>query len=159
MESRIWRDTALFLASAAVAAGIGYGIGRLDLGTRAASEQAAADKEKPLEGPGPFLVDIGQLMVPVLVDGRTNAFILTQITLEAGSVEQANQIRRHMIHARSALLQGLFGLAGTGFFDGPTVDPAAASRALRQSANEQLGSNIVKGVLIDRLMRQENTRL
>ncbi|AWK88257.1 hypothetical protein [Azospirillum thermophilum] len=158
MERRFWRDSALFLASAAVAAGIGYGVGRLDLGTRATPEQAAVT-DKPLEGPGPFLVDIGQLMVPVLVDGRTNAFILTQITLEAGSVDQANLIRRHMIHARSALLQGLFGLAGTGFFDGPTVDPAAASRALRQSANEQLGSNIVKGVLIDRLMRQENTRL
>lgn len=56
------------------------------------------------------------------------------------------------------MLQGLFGLAGSGFFDGPPVDPAVAARALKQATNEQLGAELVKAVLIDRLLRQGNTR-
>ncbi|MDQ2104133.1 hypothetical protein [Azospirillum isscasi] len=155
----------VFVLCAALAGAAGYGIGRLQLtlgaGEKAATDQqqAGAAPEMPTDGPGPFYVEVGQLMVPVLVEGRTNAFILTQITLQTGSVEQSNLLRRHLPHARNALLQALFGMAGAGAFDGPSVDPAAVAKALKQAAAEQLGPELVRGVLIDRLMRQENTRL
>ncbi|QCO18791.1 hypothetical protein D3869_26260 (plasmid) [Azospirillum brasilense] len=152
----------VFVLCAALAAAVGYGIGRLQLtlGAEKAVEQTAgAGPDLPTDGPGPFYVEVGQLMVPVLVEGRTNAFILTQITLQTGSVEQSNLLRRHLPHARNALLQALFGMAGAGAFDGPSVDPAAVAKSLKQAAAEQLGPDLVRGVLIDRLMRQENTRL
>ncbi|TWA64086.1 hypothetical protein FBZ84_10934 [Azospirillum baldaniorum] len=154
----------VFVLCAALAAAVGYGIGRLQL-TLGAEEKAAAEQQAgagpdlPTDGPGPFYVEVGQLMVPVLVEGRTNAFILTQITLQTGSVEQSNLLRRQLPHARNALLQALFGMAGAGAFDGPSVDPAAVAKSLKQAAAEQLGPDLVRGVLIDRLMRQENTRL
>lgn len=162
MDSRIWQGVALFLGFAAAAAGTGYGLGRWQTMAEAAPA-AAAPAAKPgdgriADGTGPYYIEVGQLMVPVLADGRTTAFILTQITLEADSLDNANRLRRHLPHARNALLQGLFGLAGTGFFDGPSVDPSAAAAALWQAANEQLGGGLVKTVLIDRLLRQENTR-
>ncbi|MFL7903999.1 hypothetical protein ACJ41P_22895 [Azospirillum argentinense] len=153
----------VFVLCAALAAAVGYGIGRLQLTLgaeeKAVEQTAGAGPDLPTDGPGPFYVEVGQLMVPVLVEGRTNAFILTQITLQTGSVEQSNLLRRHLPHARNALLQALFGMAGAGAFDGPSVDPAAVARSLKQAAAEQLGPDLVRGVLIDRLMRQENTRL
>lgn len=154
----------VFVLCAALAGAAGYGIGRLQLTlgageTVAAEPQAEAAPEALTDGPGPFYVEVGQLMVPVLVEGRTNAFILTQITLQTGSVEQANRLRLHLPHARNALLQALFGMAGAGAFDGPSVDPAAVAKSLKQAAAEQLGPELVRAVLIDRLMRQENTRL
>jgi flagellar FliL protein len=156
MANRAVRRAAVFAACAALAAAGGYGLGRLQLYGDAAAAPAAS--APGAEAAGPFYVEVGQLMVPVLVDGRTTAFILTQVTLEAAGAEQASLIRRRLPHARNALLQGLFGLAGAGAFDGPAVDPAAAARALKQAANEQLGAELVKTVLIDRLLRQENTR-
>ncbi|WP_114858631.1 flagellar basal body-associated FliL family protein [Azospirillum brasilense] len=153
----------VFVLCAALAAAVGYGIGRLQLTLgaeeKAVEQTAGAGPDLPSDGPGPFYVEVGQLMVPVLVEGRTNAFILTQITLQTGSVEQSNLLRRHLPHARNALLQALFGMAGAGAFDGPSVDPAAVAKSLKQAAAEQLGPDLVRGVLIDRLMRQENTRL
>ncbi len=154
----------VFVLCAALAGAAGYGAGRLQLMLGAeekapAEPQAEAVAEMTADGPGPFYVEVGQLMVPVLVEGRTNAFILTQITLQAGSADQANVLRRHLPHARNALLQALFGMAGAGAFDGPAVDPAAVARSLKQATAEQLGPELVRAVLIDRLMRQENTRL
>lgn len=161
MERRGPTGLAIFVLCAALAAAGGYGLGRLQQAQAASAPGSTADKpgEKPEETGGPFYVDVGQLMVPVLADGRTAAFILTQVTLQTGSADQANLIRRRLPHARSALLQALFGLAGSGAFDGPSVDPATVARSLKQAAGEQLGPDLVRAVLIDRLMRQENTRL
>ncbi|HYD69571.1 hypothetical protein [Azospirillum sp.] len=162
MASAVVRKAGVVAICAALAAGAGYGLGRFQLYSEAAAAAPAPGSAQGTapgaEAAGPFYVDIGQLMVPVLADGRTTAFILAQITLEAASADQANLIRRRLPHARNALLQGLFGLAGSGAFDGPSVDPAAAARTLKQAANEQLGSELVKAVLLDRLLRQENTR-
>ncbi len=162
-ERRRPTGLAVFVLCAALAAAGGYGLGRLQRAeaATAAAPGATTDKsaEKPEEAGGPFYVDVGQLMVPVLADGRTTAFILTQITLQTGSADQANLIRRRLPHARNALLQALFGLAGSGAFDGPSVDPAAVARSLKQAAGDQLGPGLVRAVLIDRLLRQENTRL
>jgi len=161
MERRGATRLAVFVLCAALAGAGGYGLGRLQLRGSAAPAPSAGDAtaETIDEAGGPFYVDVGQLMVPVLVDGRTNAFILTQITVQTGSADQANRIRRLLPHTRNALLQALFGLAGSGAFDGPAVDPAAVARSLKQAAADQLGPELVKAVLIDRLLRQENTRL
>ena len=59
----------------------------------------------------------------MLEGGRTIAFILTQVTLEASSAEDALLVRRRLPHARSAMLESLFDLAGHGRFNGPAVDP------------------------------------
>jgi len=162
MATPVVRKAGVVAVCAALAAGAGYGLGRFQLYSEAAAAApppaGAPGAAASGEAAGPFYVEIGQLMVPVLADGRTAAFILAQITLEAASAEQANLIRRRLPHARNALLQGLFGLAGAGAFDGPAVDPAAAARTLKQAANEQLGGDLVKSVLLDRLLRQENTR-
>lgn len=158
-ERRRPTGLAIFILCAALAAAGGYGLGRLQGAEAAPNAATGATAEKPDDAGDPIYVDIGQLMVPVLADGRTTAFILTQITLQTNSTDQANLIRRRLPHARNALLQALFGLAGSGAFDGPSVDPAAVARSLKQAAGDQLGPDLVRAVLIDRLMRQENTRL
>lgn len=150
----------LFAVAAGLAFAGGYGFGRYETMPRPApppdSTPAAVAGETI--GTGPYYVELGQLVVPMLNKGRTIAFILTQITLEAGSNDQASLVRRRLPHARSAMLETLFGLAGTGSFDGPAVDPQAVSTALLRSANTQFSSEPVKAVLIDRLLRQDNSR-
>lgn len=152
----------VFAVAAGLAFAAGYGAGRYEtMPSPAVAEPVSAPMAVAGEaiGTGPHYVEVGQLVVPMLAKGRTVAFILTQITLEAGSTDQANMVRRRLPHARSALLETLFGLAGMGSFDGPAVDPIAVSAALLQSANGQFSSRPVKAVLIDRLLRQDNSRL
>jgi len=150
----------LFAVAAGLAFAGGYGFGRYETMPRPAPapDTAPAAVAGEVIGTGPYYVELGQLVVPMLNKGRTVAFILTQITLEAGSNDQASLVRRRLPHARSALLETLFGLAGTGSFDGPAVDPLAVSTALLRSANTQFSSEPVKAVLIDRLLRQDNSR-
>ena len=99
----------------------------------------------------------------MLERGRTIAFILTQVTLEASSADDALLVRRRLPHARSAMLEALFDLAGQGRFNGPSVDPQGVATALLAGANGTLTSQEstqpVRAVLIDRLLRQDNTRL
>jgi len=151
----------LFAAAAGLAFAGGYGFGRYETMPRPAPppDTAPAAVAGEVIGSGPYYVEVGQLVVPMLSKGRTVAFILTQITLEAGSNDQASLVRRRLPHARSAMLETLFGLAGAGRFDGPAVDPMAVSAALLRSANGQYSSQPVKAVLIDRLLRQDNSRL
>ncbi|MGQ9369326.1 hypothetical protein [Azospirillum sp. ST 5-10] len=156
----------LFSVAAGLAFAGGYGAGRYELAARAAAPPAdgAQEAEEPAGragedgAAGPYYVEAGQFVVPVLAQGRTEAFILAQVTLEAGDGEGADLVRRRLPHARSAMLEGLFGLAQSGAFDGPAVDPAAVAGALRASANGQFSAGPVKAVLIDRLLRQDNSR-
>jgi flagellar protein FliL len=126
------------------------------------SAAAATEAVKPgaITGPvGPAYVELGQLVVPVLRNGRTTSFVLAQVTLEAAGKGEADRLKRILPHARNAILQGLYGLAGNGFFDGSSVDPAAAARVLKQGADEQLGANLVRAVLFDMLLKQNNNRV
>ncbi|SMH63048.1 flagellar basal body-associated FliL family protein [Azospirillum agricola] len=153
----------LFAVAAGLAFAGGYGYGRYEAMPRPAPPVPSPDAPPgPVAGEtigtGPYYVEVGQLIVPMLAKGRTVAFILTQITLEAGSSDQANMLKRRLPHARSAMLETLFGLAGSGSFDGPAVDPLALSAALLRSANGSYSSPPVKAVLIDRLLRQDNSR-
>lgn len=155
----------LFMVAAGIAFAGGYGYGRYEttrdvpapLDAKAATTSAPASAA--VSEDGPYYVDAGQLVVPLLQRGRTVAFILTQITLEVGDTDQAQALRRRLPRARSALLQSLFGLASAGRFDGPAVDPEGVAAALLTGANEALPGNPVRAVLIDRLLRQDNTRL
>ncbi|KAA0572946.1 hypothetical protein FZ983_30895 [Azospirillum sp. B21] len=151
----------LFAVAAALAFAGGYGFGRL----KAPQDTAATgwpDAGASVAG-GPYYVEAGQLVVPMLERGRTIAFILTQVTLEASSADDALLVRRRLPHARSAMLEALFDLAGHGRFNGPAVDPQGVATALLAGANGTLTSREstqpVRAVLIDRLLRQDNTRL
>jgi flagellar protein FliL len=140
-----------------LAASGGYGYGRL----RAYLSEPPAETADGAEtdpAKKPEFVDVGQLVVPVMKDGRTTAFILTQITLEAAGKEMAEALRQRLPNARSALLQSLFGLSAGGAFDTRTVEPVKVARALKENLNQELKGNLVKAVLIDRLLRQENTK-
>lgn len=142
----------LALAAALAFAG-GYGVGLLP----------PAGAEVPAPGPLPdgipSYVGMGQFAVPVLQNGRTTSFVLAEVTLEASGPAAAETLRRRLPHARDALLRGLYGLAGEGFFDAPAVDPAAAAAALARAAEAQFGPGLVRAVLFDRLMKQNNNRL
>lgn len=151
----------LFAVAAALAFAGGYGFGRIE----APQDTAAGgrpDAGSSVSG-GPYYVEAGQLVVPMLERGRTIAFILTQVTLEASSADDALLVRRRLPHARSAMLEALFDLAGHGRFNGPSVDPQGVATALLAGANGTLTSREstqpVRAVLIDRLLRQDNTRL
>ncbi|CAO3438332.1 hypothetical protein [Azospirillum doebereinerae] len=151
----------LFAVAAGLAFAGGYGAGRYETRPRPAappSDAAPTALAGESIGSGPYYVEVGQLVVPMLAKGRTVAFILTQITLEANSNDEASLVRRRLPHARSAMLETLFGLAGSGSFDGPAVDPLAVSAALLRSANGQYSSQPIRTVLIDRLLRQDNSR-
>lgn len=136
----------------AVAFGAGYG------GGLAATRPEPAETPALQTGIGPHYVEVGQLVVPVLADGRTKSFVLAQITIEADSETAAQRLRRELPHARNALLQGLYGLAASGFFEGASIDPAEASRRLAEAADRQFGPDVVKAVLFDRLLKQGNRR-
>jgi hypothetical protein len=152
----------LFAVAAALAFGGGYGFGRIE----ALQDSAPAAPAEPTSG-GPYYVEAGQLVVPMLERGRTIAFILTQVTLEASSADNALLVRRRLPHARSAMLESLFDLAGRGRFNGPAVDPQGVAAALLAGANGSFSVSLggresaqpVRAVLIDRLLRQDNTRL
>ncbi|MBK1840843.1 hypothetical protein JHL17_25895 [Azospirillum sp. YIM B02556] len=150
----------LFAVAAALAFAGGYGFGRFE-----APQGAGPTPAAPAEtvAGGPYYVEAGQLVVPMLERGRTVAFILTQVTLEAGSADDALLVRRRLPHARSAMLEALFDLAGHGRFNGPAVDPQGVAAALLAGANGSLigreTAQPIRAVLIDRLLRQDNTRL
>lgn len=142
----------LALATALAFAG-GYGAGLLPAaGTGTQDADSLPDAR-------PAYVDMGQFAVPVLRNGRTTSFVLAEVTLEASGPDAADMLKRRLPHARDALLRGLYDLAGEGFFDGSTVDPAAAAAMLARTAEEQLGPGLVRAVLFDRLMKQNNNRL
>ena len=128
-------------AAAALAFAAGYGGGRLQVMREAAQanpDPAAGQAASPggtEEAGAPYYVDAGQFVVPVLSDGRTAAFILAKLTLEAASQDDANRLRRTLPHTRSALFQSLYGLAGAGSFEGSAVDLPGTEAALRRSAN------------------------
>jgi len=146
-----------FAVAAALAFAGGYGFGRFE----APQEAAPAAPAETVAG-GPYYVEAGQLVVPMLERGRTIAFILTQVTLEASSADEALLVRRRLPHARSAMLEALFDLAGHGRFNGPAVDPQGVATALLAGANGSFGRDApqpLRAVLIDRLLRQDNTRL
>ncbi|WP_029008822.1 flagellar basal body-associated FliL family protein [Azospirillum halopraeferens] len=147
----------LFAVAAGVAFAAGYGAGRAEL-AMAASAPAAGVAADPADSSGPHYVDAGQFVVPVLVQGQTAAFILTQMTLETANGDDAALVRRRLPHVRSAVLETLFDLARNGAFDGPAVEPAAAAAALRTGVNARFPAEPVRTVLIDRLLRQDNSR-
>ena len=147
----------LIAVAAMLAFAGGYGFGRI----KAPQDSAPAAPAEPVAG-GPYYVEAGQLVVPMLERGRTIAFILTQVTLEASSADDALLVRRRLPHARSAMLESLFDLAGHGRFNGPAVDPQGVATALLAGANGSFSrENVqpIRAVLIDRLLRQDNTRL
>ncbi|WP_042689966.1 hypothetical protein [Azospirillum sp. B506] len=147
----------LFAVAAALAFAGGYGFGRIE----SAPDAPPAAPAETVAG-GPYYVEAGQLVVPMLERGRTIAFILTHITLEASSADDALLVRRRLPHARSAMLEALFDLAGHGRFNGPAVDPQGVATALLAGANGSFGREApqpLRAVLIDRLLRQDNTRL
>lgn len=152
----------LFAVAAALAFAGGYGFGRFEAPQAPETVDRLPDAGVPVAG-GPYYVEAGQLIVPMLERGRTIAFILTQVTLEASSADDALLVRRRLPHARSAMLEALFDLAGQGRFNGPSVDPQGVATALLAGANGTLTSQEstqpVRAVLIDRLLRQDNTRL
>ncbi|PWC42568.1 flagellar basal body-associated FliL family protein [Azospirillum sp. TSO22-1] len=152
------RPMAVLAALTVLAFAAGYGGGFLQMRPPATQEAGASSPAKG-EGEGPHYVELGQFVVPVLAGGRTTSYVLAQVTLEAEGAVQASALRRRLPQARSALLQGLYGLAGASVFEGPAIQLGAAARALRESVNEQLGRGMVKAVVIDRLLKQDNTRL
>jgi flagellar basal body-associated protein FliL len=147
---------AAFAAAAILAFAGGYGMGILQ--TDQANAEDGVQASRPDEASSPDYVPVGQIVVPLLAAGRTDAFILAQVTLEASGPDAADDLRRRMPHVRNAVLQSLFGLAGAGVFDGPSIEPGAVAQAIRLATNEQLGREGVRRVLIDRLLRQENRR-
>ncbi|MBY6266315.1 hypothetical protein EI613_31065 [Azospirillum sp. 412522] len=152
----------LFAMAATLAFAGGYGFGRIEAPQEMAPVAGPATPAEAVSG-GPYYVEAGQLVVPMLEQGRTIAFILTQVTLEASSADEALLVRRRLPHARSAMLEALFDLAGHGRFNGPAVDPQGVATALLAGANGSLtgreSAQPVRAVLIDRLLRQDNTRL
>lgn len=148
----------LFAVAAALAFAGGYGFGRFET-----PQDAVPTAPAETVAGGPYYVEAGQLIVPMLERGQTIAFILTQVTLEAASADDALLVRRRLPHARSAMLEALFDLAGHGRFNGPAVDPQGVAIALLAGANGSLTGREsvqpVRAVLIDRLLRQDNTRL
>jgi len=145
---------AVFLLALSLAGGGGYGVGRW-LGN---PPSAPTSGDATAEDPAPLYVDAGQLVVPVLGDDGTRAFILSKITLEAGDPAAAERLRRELPRARDALLQGLFQMAGDGVFDRKVVDPGAVAESLRVSLEGRLSGVTLRAVLMDRLLRQENNR-
>lgn len=153
MKVTFLKALVIVVGCAALAAGAGYGLGRIQTATPAA--ESTADNAKK---PEPQFVDVGQLVVPVFVEGKTSAFVMIQVTLEAVNDKAATQLRSRLPVARSVVLQSLFGLAANGAFDARTADPAGVAKSLRQSLNQELSTELVKTVLIDRLLRQDNSR-
>lgn len=147
---------AIIAAAAAAAYAAGFGIGRFESAPPPTPEDA--DTRPLTERPRGYYVEAGQFVVPVVEGGRTTAFILAQVTVEAPDADRAERLRRDLPHTRNALLQGLYGLAGSGAFAGDTIDPAAASHALRDTLNRDLGAGTALSVLFDRLLRQPNSR-
>lgn len=146
------KGVGVFFVCAALAAGAGYGLGALQT-TKSAKPVA----EEPLASV-PATVEIGQIVVPVVAEGRTTAFILAQITLDVAPADQLERVKKSVPKARDAALRALFALAGAGAFDTRTIDPARVAQELKRGINESLDGAPVKAVLIDRLLRQDNSR-
>ncbi|WP_207477357.1 flagellar basal body-associated FliL family protein [Arenibaculum pallidiluteum] len=149
---------ALILLAGATAAAFagGYGAGLLARPSNPGAPAPAGTAAE--EASASVFVDAGQFAVPVMAGGRTTAIVLAQLTVEASGPAQAEVMRQRLPTLRDALLQALFGLSGSGFFEGPAVDPAAAAQVLQKAAEERIGPGNVRAVLFERLLRQDNRR-
>lgn len=161
----MWRVAGLLAGAAALAYGAGFGagwfLGREGEPAPAAAAGTADPDAPPAAGsvrPIGYYVEAGQFVVPVLIAGKTLAFVLAQVTVEVGGPSEADRLRRQLPHVRNALLQGLYGLAGSGAFEGEAPDLPAVARTLRDRMNEDLGGGVARAVLFDRLLRQPNSR-
>lgn len=164
----------LLVPVAALAAGLGIGVGGAILtnpappegsaGASAGAERtegkatAAGTQAKP---PPPDEVTefapIGnQFVVPVLREGRVHALVLVSITLEVaeGSTAEVFSIEPRL---RDAFLQVLFDHANAGGFDDRFTQADRMSllrKALREVADRMLGP-VLRNVLIVDIVRQE----
>lgn len=101
---------------------------------------------------------IGQFVVPVVYDGKTQAFVLAEITLALKTEEQKKEAAKHLPHYRDAALQSLYAYAGTGAFTNGSFDPSVLAQRMAGDLNNTLGTDTVGQVLFNRLMLQDNLR-
>ncbi|WP_119461175.1 flagellar basal body-associated FliL family protein [Rhodospirillaceae bacterium SYSU D60014] len=102
--------------------------------------------------------ELGQFVVPVVLNGRTQAFVLAEITVSLETEEQKKEAAKHLPHYRDAALQSLYAYAGTGAFTNGSFDPGDLAERMVGDLNTTLGTAVVDQVLFNRLMLQDNLR-
>lgn len=163
-----WNRTGLWLGGSLLAGlALGYAAGndaiqRLYPASPAAVTTEEGNTAVATEEPTPVqpdrYVEFGQFVVPVLRAGQTTAFILADITLDPGSVENAARIRSSLPRYRDVILRTLYAEAGKGVFEGPNFNPDRLGDHLGKAlvaAAPEIGDG---KVMFQRLLLQNNTR-
>lgn len=140
---------------------IGGGIGTamaFDAAARLRAAEAPAEEKANGATPSSTHVEAGQFVVPLLEEGRTEAFLLAEITLELADKETAARHRADTSILRDIMLRHFFEAAEEGRVLPNKADPSTLKDSLKRALNRELGTAAVTQVLFDRLLLQENVR-
>lgn len=162
-DMKLLRPVLIGLLLGSVAgAGLGFdALARIEPGAETGESAArpASQVESATAGnlPAASRVQAGQFVVPLLEDGRTEAFLLAEVTLEIASEEAARRTA-DTAFLRDLILREFFEAAATGAVSSGKADPARLEAALLRALNAELGPQTVSRVFFDRLLLQDNVQ-
>jgi flagellar basal body-associated protein FliL len=138
----------------------GLAIGNHAMGVLHPEETLAfsVPQRQPLDPTRQTYLELGQFVIPVVYDGKTQAFVLAEITLSMTSLDEKMVAARHIPDYRDATIRSLFSYAETGAFMSGQFDPKALAERMANDLNTAFGAEVVDKVLFTRLMLQNNYR-
>jgi len=136
----------------ALAGGGGYG-GALAL----IGEGDVADK-RPAEAEAPSIFAAGQFSIPLFEDNRVAGVLLAQINVEARDFQQLQLLSRNKPQLRSTIIETFFAMEREGAISPGSLDPTTVSARIKKDLELMINDGEIGGVLIDRLLLQENGR-
>ncbi len=129
-----------------------------DAAARLRAAEAPPAAEMDPDKPSSLHVETGQFVVPLLEEGRTEAFLLAEVALEMTDAGTAARHRADTSILRDIMLRHFFEAAEEGRVLPSKADPATLRDSLKHALNRELGTAAVAQVLFDRLLLQENVR-
>lgn len=133
---------------AAITGGVGYAAGSFFAPDRDTEETTVTGTT----------VSAGQFTIPVF-DGASVAYVLlAQMHVEVTSAEQVAILSRSRPRLRAVILESLFALERRGGMSPDTLDPEVVAAAIEADLEQSFEVGDISGVLIERLLLQENMR-
>lgn len=100
------------------------------------------------------IIKTGQIIVPVIKQDKTTAYVMAEFALEAKDEASAQVIENRMPYVRDALIETMISLVASGHVGGTSLDRSVVSTQVVRAANRSLGDKHVKRALFDSYFRQ-----
>lgn len=105
---------------------------------------------------GPFFVNIGPLMLPVLGDNKVQQLLTLVVALEVDDEQTATAIKAKTPKLTDAYLQVLYGAIGRGkVMKNNVIDVAQVKSRLNGASIKVLGPGVVRSVLVQAVAQRQ----